>query len=349
MDSGCVSPKAQLAQWFEAVRKRPEMYFGCSGSEAIPRIILGLVERIVNELPRTYSGPIDLGVAGHGDRQTISIFCAGLASRSFNPSKVGEWPAQLRKLWEFGAAAAASAKFTLESACGGSRSRLEIQESGRFEPRRLSAPRAPFLRITFEPAVKTFGRLGHDGFYRIAGGLRDFSFLRRGLATSFSADALKGKLSYYYEKGIQSLLFEEEHQRWSLHSRCLGFRGTTKGMQVEGCVRFLHAGVPRVRNFVNYHETQGGAHLLGLGAALQDMFPDPSRGCRELPFVMNPDNESTIYLPHSFIGAMHLRMKNPRYAGSTRDVLIGDDVRDFVHQAARQLKPQWERAYRQRF
>ncbi len=113
-------------------------------------------------------------------------------------------------------------------------------------------------------------------------------------------------------------------------------------MSVEGHLRFLHAGVPWVKTFVNYHPTQGGTDLEGLGQALRDLFPDCGKGCRVLTLVTNPDTGAKIRVPHSFIGVMHLQTTRPSYAGPTRDVLCDPEARAFVHQAASvPLREQW--------
>ena len=110
----------------------------------------------------------------------------------------------------------------------------------------------------------------------------------------------------------------------------LSFRRETKKMSVEGYLRIVHAGVPFAWNYVNFKPTQGGAHLEGFGAALRDVVPHSTHGCRELNFVTNPDTGAHIKVPHSFIGALHLRTSQPRFAGPTKDILMGDDVREFV-------------------
>ena len=91
------------------------------------------------------------------------------------------------------------------------------------------------------------------------------------------------------------------------------------------------------------------AHLEGLGDALKRLFPDAKRGCREAPLITNPDTGAKVNVPHNFIGALHLRIANPKYRGPTKNVLIGEDVRKFVREAAtKPLKRQWEQLRAQR-
>jgi hypothetical protein len=102
--------------------------------------------------------------------------------------------------------------------------------------------------------------------------------LNPGLQTRLRVERTGAEAAHLYDKGLRSLLFEEDYARYPQHAGCLHFRGAIKGMKVEGALRLLHAGTPCVRTWVNYRATQGGAHLEGLGAALKDLFPDEKMG-----------------------------------------------------------------------
>lgn len=328
-----------------AIRRKPGMYFGTQGSAAIPRMMRGLIDAVLASATAKYSGPISVSVTGRGRRQIISIEFGGLCSKIFSPARMDASLDTLlsSKGWEIGAVAGASDQFILESCDGKKRARLAIRDGFRVSTKVTASARKPSLRVTFQPLVSVFNYLSHEGLYSIAGNLRDLSLLRRGTPTRFHADALDGELRYFYQHGLESLLFEDDYARWPLHPGCLSFKASSKDMSVEGHLRFLHAGVPFVQNYVNFHPTQGGAHLEGLGAALRELFPDNSRGCRQAPFVTNPDTGARIEVPHTFIGAMHLRTANPKYYGPTKDVLLGDEVCEFVRLAASEpLRQQWQ-------
>jgi DNA gyrase/topoisomerase IV subunit B len=333
----------RLLSMSTSVRRKPGMYFGTQGSAAIPRMTRGLIDAVLATAASRYSGPISVAVTVRR-LQTISVEFDGLRSKIFSPTRLNDWlDAILSKCWEIAAVAGASNQFAVEACDAKKSARLKIQNGCHVSTKVFPTVRKPGLRITFQPLVAVFGSLPNEGLYSIAGNLRDLSLLRGGMATHFHADALDGELAYFYQHGLKSLLFEDDYARWPLHPGCLSFKASSKGMSVEGHLRFLHAGVPLVRNYVNFHPTQGGAHLEGLGVALRELFPDSSRGCRQAPFVTNPDTGARIEVPHTFIGAMHLRTDNPKYYGPTRDVLLGEEVCEFVRLAASEpLKQQWQ-------
>ena len=190
-----------------------------------------------------------------------------------------------------------------------------------------------FLRLALEPFKPACDGLQPAHLYTMAGMLKDMSLLRPGLATKLAGDLLPAQIRYFYQNGLRSFLFEQDHSRFSLGTGCVDFADERGGMKVEGCLRFLHAGTPNVWSYVNFSPTQGGAHVEGVGKALQEIFPDAGSGCRPLTFVTNSNTGARVHVPHSFIGALHLQMKDPRFDGPTKDILLDDDVREFVYGA----------------
>jgi DNA gyrase/topoisomerase IV subunit B len=298
-----------------------------------------------------YKGPIQISVIESGREQVISINCVGLSSELFNPVRAAAWTEAWpkRENWQFGSVAVASKDFSLESSHG--RKTVSFRLVGGLNESRNVIKRrgAPFLCVAFRPDPRIFGKASHDELYKIAGIARDFSLLCPGLTTSFEASLVNATITYHYEQGLRSLLFEEDYARWPLHSGCLSFAAAHKKFSVEAHLRFLHAGPAHVWSYVNCHPSQGGAHLEGLGAALSELFRDAAGGCREIPFVTNPDSNATVTLPHALIGAIKIEMIDPRYAGPTKDILIGREIREFVHHTAKtQLRNQWDRFTKKR-
>jgi DNA gyrase/topoisomerase IV subunit B len=328
-----------------AVRKRPAMYFGNGAPTVIPAIATGVLDGLLELASADYKGPVKIELRRTSAGQQITFFCAGLVNRELTGRNAVKWLLSLaeHRPWEFGWAAAASSTFGLTASDRRRTVRLRIVDGDRSSVSSRSAGTSPFLKISFQPHTKTFGHITQDEIFKIAGCIRDQAALHPGLFISLRDNASPGELGYYYPEGLRSLLFEADYQRHSFHLGTLSFRRRTKKMNVEGHLRLVHAGVPFVRSYVNFKPTQGGAHVEGLGDALRDLFPDSTRGCRELEFVTNPDTGARVKVPHSFIGALHLRSPKPQYGGPTRDILIGDDVREFVHKAASEaLRRQWD-------
>jgi len=324
------------------------MYFGVGGTDAIPRAVHYVAEQILSLAPVRCNGPLTVSIAGDGK---ISIRLGGMPSSVFKPANVEHWIKELSntRMWMIGSAAGYSEEFVLESSDGKRRARLRWSDKQGARMSASSVHDEPFLRISLSPIYTRPKGLTHDQLYNIAARIKELSFLKPGLITSVRADCLAGELRYFYPQGLRSFLFEEDYSRWSLHRGCLSFKGKAESMSVEGHLRFLHAGVPHMRSYVNFHPTHGGSHVEGLGYALSELFPDSSQGCREVAFITNPDTGAHVKLPHTFIGALRVRLDDPHYRGPTKDILDQDEVRDFVHAAARkQLKPQWEKLRKER-
>jgi DNA gyrase/topoisomerase IV subunit B len=303
-----------------------------------------LLEAVVDMAKVDYQGPIHVAVEDKGEGHAILLHFSDLAISALSTGKLTKggampWPNEMAP---FAFAVSASDRFAVASCDGTQTVTLKVANGVRVSTTRRAGRGRPFLKIRFVPAAASFPPLSPQQLYSIAGLLRDHSLLRPGLATRLTADVLAHGLSYYYRDGLKNFLLEEDHCRWPLHEGCLSFASSTKEMSVEGHLRFLHAGVPIMHSYVNGHRTMGGAHLEGLGMALSKMFPDSRRGCRCLEFVTNPDTGAKVKVPHSFLGAMQIRIRAPHYYGPTKDVLMGDDVREFVASAAtKTLCEQW--------
>lgn len=337
---GIVAPESYL-ELCAAVRKRPAMYFG---NEPVPRIFHDLLDAILGHAPRHYPGPISVRVTKQG---VITIHFAGLVSPFFKPAQLDSWLNRLCPgkyfTWPILPVAALSEIFRVESSTARQKAILTMRHGQRVNTDTRSASGASFLKVTYKADATIVGRLSQEELYNFSGRLRDLSLLRAGLATQFHADVLPGEIRYCYKSGLESYLFEEDYFRFSQHPGVISFKRRGNGMAVECALRFLHAGVPHVRSYVNYQPTQGGAHLEGLGLALNDLFPDSKWGCREVTFVTNPDTGAKVVLPRCFIGIIHVQAP-ARFSGPTKDILIGDEIRAFVHESANDpLREQWER------
>jgi DNA gyrase/topoisomerase IV subunit B len=340
-----MSPQLQdFREWVAAVRAKPGLYLGAAGTEAVSRAICEILQVIIIRAPKHYKGPVNVFVSQAG---RISVHFTGLAMADLDPDHVQDWYGRFfsdRHLAMLPIALGFSDECSIESADGKRKALWKFSDETGVVTKRTSRRGTPSLKISFTP-VSDLGRsLTRDHLYGIGSMLKDLSLLRSGLGTALRADALAGELHYFHEQGLRSFLFEEDYARWSLHPECLSFKGRAQGMKVEGHLRFLHAGTPHVRNWVNLHPTQGGAHLEGLGDALGEMFPDADMGCRALQFITNSNIGAYVRLPHSFIGAVRVDLDDPRYDGPTKDILLGDDVRRFVRDAALEHLPeQWTR------
>jgi DNA gyrase/topoisomerase IV subunit B len=346
-DHDPTGPKAQPFK--EAVRQKPGMYFGGVGPNILPGIVVEIFQRFLSEDPQ-YRGKIDVECSIRAGQQRICVTFHDFDSGDFAAPEINTWKKTLNARHHVSmlyVVVAAASYFRLESSNGRELGSLTVTDkASRAHTSTRSAGK--YVRITIEPLHRLFGLLGHNAYYQLSGTLRDFALLRKGLQICLINRDPPSTIQYHYERGLESSLLEEDYCRWELHPDVLRFSKHKGPMRVEGCLRFVHAGIPRVRTYVNFRPTQGGTDLEGLGDVLQKIFPDSKLGCRELTFVTNPDTGASICVPRAFIGAMHLQYLNVRYAGPTRDVIMSPEVRAFVEEAASGLKAQWDKLDAQR-
>lgn len=330
----------------EHVRKKPSMYFGCGGAGAIVKMVMYAVSSVLDNEADAWRGKVEVSITNE-ITQRITVSFHGLLYDKFSPDKDVNWFAVLteRGLWNWwlGIIAGACGEFVLESSDGSVCRRLELRDCLEVSDIVRKGDGETYFKITFSPVAAYFHTIRVDECYQIIGWLRDLSMLRSGMKTRFTADDLEGEFCGYYKEGMKSFLFEADYSRYVQHPGCLHFAAEAEAMKVECYLRFLHAGTPTVKSFVNYHPTVGGSHLEGLGKALRVVFPDNTRGCRQSRFITNPDTNKGVVIPRPFVGVMHVQLAEPRFYGPTRDVVMMKEVAKFVYKAgAETLKKQWE-------
>jgi DNA gyrase/topoisomerase IV subunit B len=318
------------------------MYFGCGGSAAIPRMLNELAIAVLEDTADQERIGLEVELSEIG-RPKFSLWFKGLACRTlsdFQPDELFDWGSQLRA--QLAMTVAASESCVLQVFDRHNSWELRVSDKPAFLYRRLARKAQPGIKVQACLHQPTFGTLTSSEFHRLGSMLRDLSILRPGLATSLRMGKSELTLAWRYPEGLKAFVAEMDHSRWPLHADCLQFADEREGMKVEGCVRFVHAGVPEIRSWVNFHPSHGGAHYEGFGDALKKVFPDAKAGCRRVRFTTNPDENAWVMLPHPFVAAMHVQLSDPKFAGPTKDILLGQEVREFVREAASAALPkQW--------
>jgi DNA gyrase/topoisomerase IV subunit B len=328
----------------EHMRKRPGMYFGASGREGVPKLFLMLINGVLRLTPIDYKGPIEVSITRQADDDVMQVLFKGLTASWLPAAHPETWVAGLAKpeAFQLNLVPMAGSVCVLECSDGKRKGSLRWSSGNPGKARVSASTNPPFMRFRLRPDREIFHTAGHNQLYQMAGILRDFCLLRPGLAATFRSDVLGKEIRYFYKQGMKSYLMEADYQRFPLHPGYLGFQLADGDTKVECFLRFVHAGSAQVRSYVNFHPTQGGTHLEGLGMALKELCGPEARGCRDILFLTNPDTGKQLFLPWPFIGVLHFQTPEPRYRGPTKDILDNTEATDFVYRAAKtQLRGQW--------
>lgn len=332
-----------------AIRKKPGMYFGRSGSAAITEMVKLLALWLAGFDEEAKAGTLSIEVKDETDSVEVTMLLEGEGCERFATKNPADWFSEAQIYSAAWMVAGASSEMTIDASIKDCRIKVITSDEHGVRTARRRPTTADRVRIVFQPHPASFGSSSDDELGRMAGILEDIAILAPGLSVRLTSSNPKRTFAWTYPRGLRDWLMKRDHSRWPLHPGTLSFSDDADGMQVEGHLRFLHAGVSEMRSWVNGHPTQGGAHFEGLGDVLRQLFPDPDRGCRRVPFAVNSDEESLLWLPHCFVGAMRLKVPDPRYAGPTKDILLGEAVREFVRPAAAKTLPQqWAAAQNQR-
>ena len=331
------------------VRAKPGLYIGPGNTSGIPRFVVGFIKDVLESAGVNRQTKVEIDIRG-AKLQEIVIRWHNL-NRFPNlviPPKTGS---TLRSFEQsFTIFACACETITVQIASGTILNEFSFGDERAPRSVTKSVDHAPDLVVRCILYRKHLGTLSPVDIYRLGSLLRDQAYLRPGLSIEVNSFRPHIRLAFCYPDGLIAALQEVDHSRWPLHQKELRVLAERPGMKLELCLRFVHAGVPGVKSWVNFDAVQSGSQVEGLGGALLKLFPDPDSGCRRVVFVTNSDTGAQILLPHPFVAVMHLHLDEVRYAGPTRDVVDGDDVREFVSSACEEVFPvQWEGLRERRF
>ena len=191
----------------------------------------------------------------------------------------------------------------------------------------------PLVRIRYRPDTTLFPADARAAFLPVSGRTRDRAAFHPRVRFTLDNEADGQRRDYHYPDGLLSLAQELEYPRWM----SLGGRGEPRvwrcrlsdGTEAAEAVFVRRLGGPLlVHSFVNgYRTAADGTHIDGLRdgvAAVAAAYPadDSTNPFAFAAQLRDPLDELTVLLS--------VRLDEPHWQGSTKDVLEGNRPRDLV-------------------
>jgi DNA gyrase subunit B len=337
----------KVLEGLEAVRKRPAMYIGNTGSVGLHHLVYEIVDNSVDEAMAGFCKNIDVTI--HIDNSvTVIDDGRGIPTQMHTGQKRSAAEVALTVLH-------AGGKFDSDvyKVSGGLHGvgvsvvnalsewlELEIKQDGKVFQQRYErgGPLAPLAvagtttttgtKVTFKPDYQIFEDREYS-YDILSQRLRELAFLNRGLKISIQDERSGKKQAFFYEGGIASFIEYLNKNKTSLHPAPIYLTKERDGIYVEIAFQYNDSYVEQVFSFANNINTQeGGTHLIGFKAALTRTVNAYalSSGLQK----NGGDALSGEDVREGLTAVVSVRLPNPQFEGQTKTKLGNSEVKGIV-------------------
>ncbi len=337
----------KVLEGLEAVRKRPAMYIGSTGSVGLHHLVYEIVDNSVDEAMAGFCKNIDVII--HIDNSvTVIDDGRGIPTQMHRAQKRSAAEVALTVLH-------AGGKFDSDvyKVSGGLHGvgvsvvnalsewlELEIKQNGKVYQQRYERgnPQAPLAetgttttmgtKVTFKPDFQIFEDREYS-YDILSQRLRELAFLNRGLKITIADERSSKKQTFFYEGGIVSFIEYLNKNKMVLHAAPIYLAKDRDGIFVEIALQYNDSYVEQVFAFANNINTQeGGTHLVGFKAALTrtvNSYAVASGLLKSGDEVFSGED-----VREGLTAVVSVRLQNPQFEGQTKTKLGNSEVKGIV-------------------
>ena len=338
----------KVLKGLEAVRLRPAMYIGSTGSMGLHHLVYEVVDNSVDEAMAGFCNKIEVTV---NFDNSITVIDNGRGIPVGIHKKEGKSAAQVVMTTLH-----AGGKFDDDSykVSGGlhgvgvsvvnalsSRLDLEIKKEGSiyFQKFEIGKPVTEFkkigktkkngTKITFWPDEDIFEVIEYD--YKIlAKRLKELAFLNQGITIILKDERTSKKETFFYKGGIVEYIKYLTGTKEKINDRVIYLKSKRDTVEIEIAFQYVNSYAENILSFVNNINTvEGGTHLTGFKGALTRTINNfaQSNNLLKKDFKGNFSGDD---VREGLIAIISLRLKNPQFEGQTKSKLGNSEAKGIV-------------------
>ncbi len=338
--------KIKVLGGIEAVRKRPAMYIGDTGTRGFHHLVYEVVDNSVDE-----------AMAGYGNRIDVKINTDGSVSVTDNARGI---PVGMHKEMKKSALEVvlttlhAGGKFdhTSYKVSGGLHGvglsvvnalsewlEVEVRNEGhvcRQEYERglpvtpvttLGTSKTTGTKVTFKPDVEIFGEQSFS-FDVLANRMRELAFLNAGLEIRIKQEGTEREERFKFDGGIKAFIRYLNEGKETLHRDVIYLNAESNGVQVEVALQYNDSYGETISSYVNNINTvEGGTHLSGFRSALTRTV---NQYAKQGGLLKNNQAPSGDDLREGLAAVVSARVPDPQFEGQTKTKLGNSEVEGIV-------------------
>lgn len=345
----------QVLHGLEAVRVRPGMYIGSTGSQGLHHLVYEIVDNSVDEALAGFCKHIELSI---NEDNSITVCDDGRGMPvDMHPTEhkptVEVIHTQLHAGGKFGGGGykvsgglhgvgasvvnALSTHMIVEVKRGGKLYEQEYFQGKRTtELKVLGEAEGSGSKTTFWPDPKIFDETVYD-YDILQNRMREMAFLNKGLRITIEdkREGRKKKESFCYEGGIREFVTFMNRNKKVINEDVFYFENhkkdeaTGKEYEVEVALQYTGNYNETVMSYANNINTiEGGFHLQGLKAAITRTLNDYARRTKQLK--EKDDSLTGDDCREGVTAIVSVKLTDPQFEGQTKAKLGNSEVRGFV-------------------
>ncbi len=341
----------QILEGLEAVRKRPAMYIGDTGTSGLHHLVYEIVDNSIDEANGGYCNKIDIvinldnsvkvsdngrgipvGIHPKTGRSALEVVMSTLHAGGKFDSKVYKASGGLHGV---GLSVVNGLSEHLDAYVGRDGKKYHIRcEKGKVvtEVKVIGESESTGTTIVFKPDSTIFTETVFT-FEILANRLRELAFLNKGLSITLEDLRNNTREEYKYEGGIVSFVEYINKSKEALH-KPIYFYGTQGNgdITVEIALQYTATFSDNIYTFANNINThEGGFHLVGFKAGLTRCINDYAFENKLLK-----DKEERLSgddIKEGLTAIISVKIINPQFEGQTKTKLGNSEVKGVVESA----------------
>lgn len=341
----------KVLEGLSAVRKRPAMYIGSTGSLGLHHLVYEVVDNSIDEALGGYCDEINILIHLDGS-VTVEDNGRGIPVDMHPTQNVSAAEVVMTVLHAGGKFDGASYKVS-----GGlhgvgvsvvnalsHRLELEIRRKGHIyrQSYQRGVPDAPLhedgttvkkgTRITFWPDPEIF-ETTEFSFEILSRRLRELAFLNGGVQIHILDERSEKRHDFHYEGGIVSFVQYLNRAKTPLHPEPIFISGEREGVGIEIAVQYNDGYDEQLFSFANNINThEGGTHLIGFKAALtrtMNSYATANNLLKNIKTTISGED-----LREGMAAVISVKVPEPQFEGQTKTKLGNSEIKGYVETLA---------------
>jgi DNA gyrase subunit B len=337
----------KVLEGLEAVRVRPAMYIGSTGSLGLHHLVYEVVDNSIDEAMAGFCTHIDVVI--HFDN-SISVKDNGRGIPVDFHKDEGKSAAEVVMTTLHAGGKFDSSTYKVSGGLHGvgvsvvnalsSKLELEIKKDGStyFQKYEIGNPATAFKRIgkttkrgtkiTFWPDEEIFETTEYD-YTILSKRVKELAFLNRGVTISLTDERSDKHEVFYYEGGIVEYVDYLCGSRDKLHDRPIYLNTKKDDIEIEIAFQYISLYSELILSFVNNINTiEGGTHLTGFKGALTrtiNYFAQVNNLKKDFKGSFSGDD-----VREGLVAVVSIRIMEPQFEGQTKAKLGNSEVKGEV-------------------
>lgn len=347
--------KIKILEGLEAVRKRPGMYIGDTGSRGLHHLVYEIVDNAIDEALAGFAKNIEVTV--HFDNSVTVVDDGRGIPTGIHSSGVSAVEVVLTKLHAGGKFNESDSAYKVSGGLHGVGAavvnalsewlKVEVKQNGKIFQQGFArgVPTSTLVevgtttdrgtKVSFKPDPEMF-QIVEYSTDTLGNRLRELAFLNKGIRIFLTDERQEGipKKEFCYAGGIIEFVQYLNKSRQKLHNEVISFSQEVDSMQLDIAFQWNDSYSETICSYVNNINTiEGGTHVSGFRSALTRAVTRYANQSGMMKNLKEKDSMTGEDIREGIAVVISVKVPVPQFEGQTKTKLGNSEVEGFVNTA----------------